>query len=215
MGSWEWGIGRAVVAELFAGDCSWAWLKSIAPGCCYWPSFMAVTCVELFAVALGLSLRFRCSPLVSFALKRAKHRSHAWPKRRPCLSVSSLGAVPRVARSTGHRCGFSHRIASGEHGFGDFCQDKSYPRHRRGSLCFCFRLKPPPQEKRQPEIRDWGFAKSQATLPTDQRTNHPDNQHCKSNAASPTLCISCPNGKRTAALANPESRLPNPHPQAT
>ncbi|MFS8376593.1 hypothetical protein EIQ19_06720 [Xanthomonas campestris pv. campestris] len=69
-------------------------------------SFMAATCVELFAVALGLSLCFRCSPLVSFALKRAEHRSHAWPKRRPCLSVASLGAVPRVARSTGHRCGF-------------------------------------------------------------------------------------------------------------
>ncbi|RFF51255.1 hypothetical protein D0A35_07055 [Xanthomonas campestris] len=67
---------------------------------------MAATCVELFAVALGLSLCFRCSPLVSFALKRAEHRSHAWPKRRPCLSVASLGAVPRVARSTGYRCGF-------------------------------------------------------------------------------------------------------------
>ncbi|RJU10954.1 hypothetical protein XcmpCFBP7700_06905 [Xanthomonas campestris] len=45
-----------------------------------------------------------------------------------------MGAVPRVARSTGHRCGFSQRIASGEHGFGNFCQDKSHPRQRRGSL---------------------------------------------------------------------------------
>ncbi|MFS8394468.1 hypothetical protein EIQ02_08640 [Xanthomonas campestris pv. raphani] len=91
-----------MVAELSAGDCSWAWLKSIASGCYSWPSFMAVTCVELFAVALGLS----SSPLAPFALKRAEHRSHAWPKRRPCLSVASLGAVPRVARSTGHRCSF-------------------------------------------------------------------------------------------------------------
>ncbi|OQP37779.1 hypothetical protein IB62_013765 [Xanthomonas euvesicatoria] len=39
------------------------------------------------------------------ALKRAEHRSHGWPKRRPCLSVASLGAVPRVARSAGDRCG--------------------------------------------------------------------------------------------------------------
>ncbi|MFS8462480.1 hypothetical protein EIP99_20630 [Xanthomonas campestris pv. raphani] len=53
-----------------------------------------------------MSLRFRSSPLAIFALKRAEHRSHAWPKRRPCLSAASLGAVPRVARSTGHRCSF-------------------------------------------------------------------------------------------------------------
>ncbi|APP75434.1 hypothetical protein BJD12_09420 [Xanthomonas vesicatoria ATCC 35937] len=39
------------------------------------------------------------------ALKRAEHRSHARPKRRPCLSEASLGAVPRMARSAGNRCG--------------------------------------------------------------------------------------------------------------
>ncbi|AAM40285.1 hypothetical protein EIQ06_17230 [Xanthomonas campestris pv. campestris] len=48
------------------------------------------------------------------ALKRAEHRSCAGPKRRPFLSAASLGAVPRVARSTGHRCSFTapHRTGS-------------------------------------------------------------------------------------------------------
>ncbi|QSQ32130.1 hypothetical protein ISN30_05160 [Xanthomonas translucens pv. translucens] len=39
------------------------------------------------------------------ALKRAEHRSGERPKRRPCLSEASLGAVPLAARSAGDRCG--------------------------------------------------------------------------------------------------------------
>ncbi|PPU55160.1 hypothetical protein XdyCFBP7245_14595 [Xanthomonas dyei] len=60
-----------------------------------------------FAIALASLVFLRWPHPV--ALKQAEHRSHAWPKRCPCLSESSLSAVPRMGRSTAHRCG---RIAA-------------------------------------------------------------------------------------------------------
>ncbi|TQD51107.1 hypothetical protein FKV25_02270 [Lysobacter aestuarii] len=65
------------------------------------------------AVELDLDLDLR-------DFEAAEHR-RAWrPKRRPCLSKASLGAVPPWPRSTGHRCGEAGPAADGARGFGSF-----------------------------------------------------------------------------------------------